>query len=163
MKNKNGFTLIELLAVIAIIALISLIAIPNIVGLTDGIRKDNMLDDAKKLISMAKYQVNANYSIRISTGHTWDFDQLNINNDIEKDPDGGEYKKDESFVKYTNDGSTARYCIVLKGSKRHIGGESCNPLSDENCLSEGGITCIPDTELYSKTNVHDNVTSGDDN
>ena len=63
MRNKSGFTLIELLAVIAIIALISMIAIPNIVGLSDGVRRDNMLDDAKKLISMAKYQVNKDYGI----------------------------------------------------------------------------------------------------
>ena len=49
MKNKRGFTLVELLAVIAIIALISLIAIPNIVGLSTSVKKDQMLDDAKKL------------------------------------------------------------------------------------------------------------------
>ena len=61
MRNKNGFTLIELLAVIAIIGLISLIAIPNIVGLSDGVRRDNMLDDAKRLISMAKYKVNVEF------------------------------------------------------------------------------------------------------
>ena len=53
MINKKGFTLIELLAVIAIIALISMIAIPNLVGLSDGVKRDNMLADAKKLISMA--------------------------------------------------------------------------------------------------------------
>ena len=42
MKNKKGFTLIELLAVIAVIALISLIAIPNIVGLSTSVKKDQM-------------------------------------------------------------------------------------------------------------------------
>ena len=141
MKNKKGFTLIELLAVIAIIALISLIAIPNIVGLSDGIRKDNMLDDAKKLISMAKYQVNKSYDIRVSASHTFTFNDLNINGDIKGDPDGGEYDTANSYVRYTNNGSTVEYCIVLKGSQRHIGDE-------EACKDEG--------TLYSRSNVVDN-------
>ncbi len=138
--KKNGFTLIELLAVIAIIALISLVAIPNIVGLSTGIRKDNMLDDAKKLISLAKYQVNKSYTIRTSSSHKFTFAELNINKDIANDPDGGEYNATSSFVKYTNNG-TAHYCVVLIGSVRHIG-------SSTNCVSENN--------LYSRSNVVDN-------
>ncbi len=141
MKDRNGFTLIELLAVITIVALISLIAIPNIVGLTDGIRKDNMLDDAKRLISMAKYQVNKDYGIRVSREHTFYFNDLNVNGDIKNDPDGGDYNSTSSYVKYTNDGETAQYCVVLLGSKRHIGSDS---------------ECILETRLYSRNNVVDN-------
>ena len=140
MRNKSGFTLIELLAVIAIIALISMIAIPNIVGLSDGVRRDNMLDDAKKLISMAKYQVNKDYGIRVSASHRFNFDDLNVNGDIKSDPDGGEYDKANSYVLYTNNGSEANYCVVLKGSQRQIG-------SDSNCVGEG--------DLYSRSNVKD--------
>ena len=142
MKNKNGFTLIELLAVIAIIALISMIAIPNIVGLSDGIKRDNMLDDAKKLISMAKYQVNKNYSIRVSASHTWKINELNINGDIKGDPDGGDYDNEHSYVRYTNDGTDVSYCVMLVGSQRTI-------KNDEN-------GCVPEDRLYSRTNVHDN-------
>ncbi len=141
MKNKKGFTLIELLAVIAIIALISMIAIPNIVNLSEGIRKDNMLDDAKKLISMAKYQVNKDYGIRVSASHTFYFNDLNVNGDIKGDPDGGDYDSANSYVKYTNNGTTVTYCVVLKGSKRHIG-------TNTDCKKED--------ELYSRRNVIDN-------
>ena len=141
MRNKKGFTLIELLAVIAIIALISLIAIPNIVGLSDGIRKDNMLDDAKKLISMAKYQVNKSYEIRVKSSHVFTFNDLNINNDIKADPDGGNYVTAESYVKYTNSGTKATYCVVLKGSQRHIGDAS---------------NCVKEDELHSRSKVVDN-------
>jgi len=144
MKNKNGFTLIELLAVIAIIAIISLIAIPNIVGLSTGIRKDNMLDDAKKLISLAKYQVAKSYDIRNSTTHTFTFAELNINKEIGNDPDGGEYVAESSYVKYTNDG-TAKYCVYLIGSMRSVLREV-----------EGEVTCVPESELYSRSNVVDN-------
>ena len=131
MKNEKGFTLIELLAVIAIIALISLIAIPNIVGLSTGIRKDQMLDDAKKLISLAKYKVNADYEIRNFTKEkvcssdacTFTFEELNSKGDIEKDPDGGSYG-DDSYVKYlanNEHNEHNEYCVYLNGSKRKIG------------------------------------------
>ena len=139
MKNKRGFTLIELLAVIAIIALISLIAIPNIVGLSTGIRKDQMLDDAKKLISLAKYQVSKSYSIRVNPPHTFTFTELNLKGDIGKDPDGGSYSS-ESYVTYEDVGGVAKYCITLIGSKRSIGVNGC----------------IYEDNLYSKSNVVDN-------
>ena len=69
MKKKekaNGFTLIELLATIAIISILFFVAIPNITGLSDDIRKDNMLKDARKFVAQARYEVNKNYSIRNS-------------------------------------------------------------------------------------------------
>ena len=141
MKNKKGFTLVELLAVIAIIALISLVAIPNIVGLSTGIRKDNMLDDAKKLISLAKYQVNKSYNIRTNPPHTFTLQELNINGDIKQDPDGGDYNQTESKVTYNVQNNTAEYCVVLIGSKRHIGSTT---------------ECILESNLYSRSNVVDN-------
>ena len=151
MRNKNGFTLIELLAVIAIIGLISLIAIPNIVGLSDGVRRDNMLDDAKRLISMAKYKVNVDYEIRnfLKTGVCTStpkecklyFNDLDVNGEIKEDPDGGSYVKEESYVKYYKNGDEVSYCVVLKGSKRHIG-------SNTDCKEE--------SKLYSRNNVSDN-------
>lgn len=150
--NKKGFTLIELLAVIAIIALISLIAIPNIVGLTDGVKKDQMLDDAKKLISMAKYQVNKDYTIRSSLTHTFQFNDLNINGDIQQDPDstnGSNYLS--GTVEYTNTG-TARYCVFLEGSKRQICRFAEN--SDTSNIANCNL-CVYEDELYSRTNVHD--------
>ena len=145
--NKKGFTLVELLAVIAIIALISLIAIPNIVGLSDGIKKEQMLDDAQKMISAAKYQVNKDYTIRslqntdkcvINTSCTFSHTDLNTNGDFTKDPDGDDYI--EGSVRYTNDG-TARYCVYLLSKKRKIG----NSIND----------CVMEENLYSKTNVQD--------
>ncbi len=140
MRNKKGFTLIELLAVIAIIALISLVAIPNIVGLSNGIRKDSMLDDAKKMISLAKYQVNKDYAIRHSTTYTFTLAALNTNGDIKKDPDGGDYNQTYSRVVYTNSSGTIKYCVALIGSQRHIGTKT---------------SCIEETNLYSRTNVVD--------
>lgn len=150
MKNKKGFTLIELLAVIAIIALISLIAIPNIVGLSTGVRKDNMLDDAKKLISLAKYQVNKNYSIRNNPPHTFTFAELNINGDIKNDPDGGQYDQENSTVTYSIVDGVAEYCVYLDGSARKIcrKPESCEAATCCNL-------CVSENNLFSRNNVVD--------
>lgn len=156
MKNKKGFTLVELLAVIAIIALISLIAIPNIIGLSTGIRKDNMLDDAKKMISLAKYQVEKSYDIRTLAKNdngcirgvscTFKLKDLNINDDIKTDPDGGSYDMENSSVTYSiNSNHDAIYCVILIGSKRSI-------------KTDDG-SCIEESVLYSRNNVRDNVDS----
>ena len=149
MKNKKGFTLIELLAVIAIIALISMIAIPNIVGLSDGIRKDNMLADAKKLISMAKYKVQTDFEIRnftkagmcVEDSCRLSFNFLNTNGDIKKDPDDKDYNEDASYVRYYKSGNNVNYCVVLVGQERHIG---------------SGSDCKNENELYSRSNVQPN-------
>ncbi len=135
--NKKGFTLVELLAVIAIIALISLIAIPNIVGLSDGIKKDQMLDDAKKLISLAKYHVNKDYDIRNSGNYTFSLSELNTNGDIKLDPDGEPYIN--GTVKYTNNG-TVRYCVYLEAKKRKIGSSSSSCILEENLYSRSNVT-----------------------
>ena len=140
--KKKGFTLIELLAVIAIIAIISLIAVPNIINISDNIRKNNMLDDAKKLISLAKLKVNADYEIRNFTKENicnedskyciFSYDTLNENKDIQKEADSDAQYSSSSYVKYFLSGDIVNYCVYLDGSKRHIG-------TNENCVSESGL------------------------
>ena len=144
--RKNGFTLIELLAVIVVIGLIMLIAVPNIVGLSTGVRKDQMLDDAKKLISLAKYKVNTDYEIRnltkpgicVNEVCTMSFDFLNINGDLGDDPDGGTYQTGSQVI-YQINNNVSEYCITLIGSKRTI----------------GATECVKEASLYSRSNVVD--------
>lgn len=142
--NKKGFTLTELLAVIAIIGILSLVAIPNIIGIVDNIRKDNMVSDAKKLISIAKMKVNASYDIKNFIDTTkcnvtskkckFYFNELNESKEIKKDPDDGAYNE-ASYVEYSNTGSEDNYCIYLEGSKRKIGTST---------------VCVFEKDLYSK-------------
>ncbi len=148
--NKKGFTLIELLAVIAIIALISLIAIPNIVSLSNNIRKDQMIDDAKKLISNAKYLVSKSYDIRTNPPKVFTFEELNANGDIKNDPDGGDYDRGTSKVTYYRENSTEKYCIYLESERRKI----CK--MSEGCdLPSCCTLCVEEDELYSHAKVID--------
>ena len=96
--NKKGFTLIELLTVIAMIALILLVAVPNMVGVSDNIKREQMLNDAKKLVSIAKMKVNVDYELRnfissrcSGTNCELPISFLNESGDIGDDPDGGSY------------------------------------------------------------------------
>lgn len=148
MKKKKGFTLIELLSVIAIIGIISLIAIPNILNISTGVRKDQMISDAKKLISLAKYMVNRDYSVKNFTNEeycdgnscTFNFDALTANGEIGEDPDGGEYERDDSFVIYRMNGIEPEYCVSLIGSMRAIGAEEC--IIEKNLHSRSNVTDI---------------------
>ena len=143
--NKKGFTLMELLVVIAILGIMSIIAIPNMIGISDDIKKENMIDDAKKLISLAKYQVNIDYSIRKSATVTKYYyaNTLDLDGSLKVDPDGGEYDKEHSFVKFIKNEGSVSYCVYLKGSVRRIGTGILN--DSEECISENN--------LYSKKNV----------
>ena len=143
MMNKKGFTLIELLTVIALLAIIALIAVPNMLGISEDVKKEQMLNDAKKLISLAKMKINMDYDARnSSTPTTYSFSVLNANGDILNDPDEGKYDT-SSYVKYTK-GSINQYCVYLISSKRFLStGTGDNPAA----------TCVNETELSSKNIV----------
>ena len=132
--NKKGFTLIELLTVITIMAILSIIAIPNVLNIINNNKKDIMLSDAAKLVSLAKYQIalgESTIKTRCATTCDLTLDELNVNNDIGTDPDGGDYLG-TSYVRYTVANSIPSYCIFLTGSKRQIG-------SFNNCVSEDDL------------------------
>ena len=55
--NKKGFTLVELLAVIVILAIILLIAVPNIMGVVDGAKKDAYASSVMSIINAAELKI----------------------------------------------------------------------------------------------------------
>lgn len=122
--NKRGFTLIELLVVISIIAIISIVAVPNISNIIESTKKERILDDAKKLISLAKAEVRKNYDIRNSDSYIFKINDLNSSGEILGDFEG-EYYDNSSYVKYENISNNPQYCITLIGSKQNIGKSSC--------------------------------------
>ena len=150
MMNKKGFTLIELLTVIAIIAIVSLIAVPNMIGISDDVRKEQMLNDAKKLVSLAKMKVNTDYEIRnfisdrcTTTQCDFTIDFLDSSKDIDEDPDGGTYNA-SSYVRYYKSGSANKYCVYLKSSKRFLSTQTSGTIT---------ANCVPEERLNEKTIV----------
>lgn len=54
MKKKNGFTLVELLAVIVILSVLVLLAVPSVLKMLDGARKDTFELETERIIEAAK-------------------------------------------------------------------------------------------------------------
>ena len=132
--NKKGFTLVELLTVIVILAALSIIAIPNVIDIVNNNKKDIILSDAQKLVTLAKYKIStADNALKERCQSTCDlsFSELNTSGDINKDPEGEDYLN-TSYVRYTNTNGINTYCIYLEGSKNMLGTTS-------NCISEDNL------------------------
>ena len=129
--NKKGFTLVELLAVLAVIAIIGAIAIPNVISLMDNNKKDQIINDAERLISLAKNAVAADIDFRRSSESykIYPMSVLDSKNSINPDPDGGDYDRDHSYVKYTKD---LGYCVYLLGTKRSVKNDADSCVKEEN-------------------------------
>lgn len=120
--NKKGFTLIELLAVIVILALISLIAIPNITSVIENNKKELMVTDAIHLISLARYEIEANPSYRAKSEYIMYMKSLNALGQIKDENAFGEiYDQDKSYVKYTKKTYTFEVYLATKDGGKHIG------------------------------------------
>ena len=150
--NNKGFTLVELLAVLAIIAIIGMIAIPNVISVVDNNKKDLMLQDAQKFVSLAKAAIMKDRVFRDDITKTvteppYFLVDLDTKGTIQIDPDGGAYVRNNSYVKYYKEASTnprSGYCVYLEGSKRSV----------KNSAS--GTECVWEEELTNRQKVFDN-------
>ncbi len=111
MKNRKGFTLIELIATITILGIIMLVAIPNIMSVSIKSKNRSYLNDANKLVSLAKYKFESDpnidkpsstYCLKILLGK---LDQT----ELQKGPEGGTYDTSNSYVIVRYDVSSYKY------------------------------------------------------
>ena len=102
--NKKGFTLVELIAVVTIIGIIALIAIPSIMTLSNNSKKEQVISDAKKLISDVKYkskliEYEEYYPDKVEGScKKICIKESKFNGVIVNDPDGNKYDEEESCV-----------------------------------------------------------------
>ena len=140
--NNRAYTLVELLAIVAILGIISLVSAPNILVMVDNNKKDEMLQDAVYLISKAKTKVAGDRDFRNSSETTAKYflKDLATTDEIDKDPDGGSYDRNNSYVLYSK--STGDYCVYLKGQKRSV------------ARNDGALfSCAYEDQLYSRESV----------
>lgn len=148
--NNKGFTLVELLAVLAIIAIIGMIAIPNVISVVDNNKKDLMLQDAQKFVSLAKAVVMKDRVFRDDptqlVSPKYYLQNLDDKETIKIDPDGTPYSRTNSYVIYYKQTTTqnAGYCVYLEGEKRAV----------KNTAT--GTSCVMEEELTNRQKVFDN-------
>lgn len=119
MKKKNGFTLVELLATMVILGILMAVTIPNVVGILSANRTNVYIDDAKRLISNAKYKMTGNNGVvkpGIKDGKSecivMSLGYLD-NAEFENPPNGGVYDRTQSFVVVKREGKRYKYFVRL--------------------------------------------------
>ncbi len=110
-NNKKAFTLIELTAAIAIMGILSLVIIPNITNLVEKNKKTTYVNDAKRMITLAKKKYEEDVTIKEPTNtQCLVFTLRDLNsNDIETGPNKGEYNKSYSYVTINYNSTTGKY------------------------------------------------------
>lgn len=117
--DNNGFTLIELLATIAVMGVLMAVAFPNIVSMIDKGKGISYVNDARKLVTLAKYKLEGNSMGRpSSTGCVkYNISMLDMS-DLQSGPFDGIYNFSDgnySFVvvRYNSSKKVYEYYVQL--------------------------------------------------
>ena len=103
--KKSGFTLIELLAVIVILAILLTIAIPNVIGISQKIRRNMFCSKIDDIESAAKLYGNDYEDVLEENGNTLTIHVYTlIENNLFK-------KEDNNCVLNSNDNEKNNYCV----------------------------------------------------
>ncbi len=136
--KKNGFTLIELLVTILILALIMIIAVPNVMSTIDKNKQDTYVEDAKRMITLAEYEVRNNTAIELPTSGNCIvilLGSLDLS-DFNEGPEGGSYDLQKSYVVIARNGSSYDYYATIvenfDGDIRGVPLTSRDDLNKEN-------------------------------
>ena len=104
MKNSKGFTLVEVLATLIVLGVVSTMVMPKIFDYINSSRDNIYVQDAKKMISLAQYNMGAS-STDIEKPNDGEIVIFTLNylagNDFRNPPNGGSYMMDASFVAVT--------------------------------------------------------------
>ena len=131
MKNNKGFTLVELLATLVVLGIIMAIAVPNVVSVVQKNRQKNLIEDGKKMISLAQYYVSKNNPpsgpLKLSV--------IDLSEDLTDGPNGGKYDREKSYVQYNS--TSAEYTVYL--------------YEYDNTTCQSAIPGLTESQLYDDT------------
>lgn len=121
--KKNGFTLVELLASMVILGILMAITIPNIMGIMSQNKNEKYLEDAKKLVSAAKYKYASTEFVKkkLKANECYKMTLKYLNNgEFDETPNGGEYDKNNSYVilRKDNSGKTNYYVTITENNTK---------------------------------------------
>lgn len=98
MKNK-GFTLIELIVTIVILGVVMLVAAPNITSMIDKNERISYIQDAQKLVKLAKYKFNETTSGHPSSSSCLKYKITDLDrSELNDAPKSGSYLDNYSYV-----------------------------------------------------------------
>ena len=128
MINKKGFTLIELIATITVLGIIMLVAVPNITSMIDKSKRSAYINDAKKLVTLAKYKFETSSNPKPDPTNCYIYtlnalDQTELNDP----PNGGSYVMEYSYVKIGYDYYAKKYTYKVQLVEKYKAG------NDEYC------------------------------
>ena len=115
-KNSMGFTLIELIATITILGIIMLIAVPNVIGVVTKNKRQTYINDARKMVTLAKYKFDSDATIERPTGDKCVMMKLeNLDrSELQEGPEGGQYDPNQSFVLIKYDSGSQQYIFYVQ-------------------------------------------------
>ena len=150
--NNKGFTLVELLATISILAIIMLIAIPNVVGVVQKSRNKTYVEDAKKMISLAKYKVKSDVKIKNALGNgsvCISLKYLDSGKEIKDAPNGGEYDTEKSYVLVEkNYDNSYYYSVQLLENDKDSNIQGLNKISSEVLSNDNSYKNVNNSITY---------------
>ncbi len=114
--NNRGFTLVELLGSMVILGLLMLIVVPNVVGLLNSNKETVYVEDAKKLVNIAKTKATMKKDFSMPTAARpcvlLGLGYLD-NSEFDTPPNGGCYDVNRSYVIIKLEDSQYKYYVQL--------------------------------------------------
>ncbi len=115
MKNNKAFTLVELIAAVTIMGILLFVVVPNITNTLEKNKKTTYVNDAKKLITLAKKKYKEDTTIK--EANSTDCLVFNLSDlkgkDISSGPNSGKYHESKSYVTIKYVGGKYIYGVQL--------------------------------------------------
>lgn len=128
--------MIELLATVLILALLMLVAVPNVISTIDKNKQDTYIEDAKRMLTLAEYEVRSNTNIELPTSGNCIVIKLNAldTSSLSDAPEGGSYDLLNSYVVVARNGSDYIYMVTI--TENYGSGKRGIPLTTRNKLNK---------------------------